>query len=203
MSSVNILGDKELFVSKRAIIRLKKDIKSGEKLEPSDYLQDGYTFRVEKNKDDYNINIMTLDQYAVEENKKLLRQKLKNAQRARSGVFKQQMASLKRSIPDKVYKAYQDLLKVGRFNVSPPDEIIDNVEKYKMQIAMVNGNPGLVSNDIKANNAIKRYFKVLGDFLGIEPVRIKDPTPTTGSITTNVTVDDDTEDEEEPDLVSI
>lgn len=203
MSSVSILGNKELFLSKNAIIRLKKDIKRGEKLEPSDYLQDGYTFRVEKNKDDYTVNIMTLDQYASEENKKLLRQKLKNARLARSGKFKQQMASLKRSIPDKVYKAYQDLLKVGRFRISPPDEIINNVEKHKMQIAMINGNPGIVSNDSKANNAIKKYFKVLGDFLGIEPVRIKDPTPTTESITKQVIEDEDTEDEEEPELVSI
>ena len=202
MSSVNIIGDRTLFLSKRAVIRLKKDIKSNEKLEPSDYMQDGYTFIVEKVKDDYNVNIMTIDQYASEETKKNLRLKLRNAQRSRSGALKQEMVSLKRSIPDKIFKAYQNLLKVGRFRISPPDEIINNVEKFRMQIAMINGNPGLVSNDSKASNAIKRYYKVLGEFLGIQPMTVKDPNPTTIN-KPNVNVDEDTEDEEEPELVSI
>ena len=202
MSSVNIIGDRSLFLSKRAIVRLKKDIKNNVKLEPSDYMQDGYTFRVNKVKDDFEINIMTLDEYAAQENRMLLKQKLRNAQRSRSGALKQEMASLKRSIPDKIFKAYQDLIRVGKFKISPPDEIINNVEKYRMQIAMINGKEGLVCNDTKANNAIRKYFKVLGDFLGIEPVRIKDPTPTTNNVT-KVTEDTDTEDEEEPELVSI
>lgn len=195
MSSVNIIGDRSLFLSKRAITRLKTNIKSNDKIEPSDYIQDGYTFRVNKIKDDFEITIMTLDEYAVQENRKILKQKLRGIQRSRSGIVKKEMASLKRSIPDKIFKAYQELLKVGTFKISPPDEIINNVEKYKMQIAMINGNEGLVSNNGKANNCIKKYYKVLGDFLGIEPVRIKDPNPPTNN------VKEDTDTEEEPELI--
>ena len=195
MSSVNIIGDRSLFLSKRAISRLKTYIKSNDKIEPSDYIQDGYTFRVNKIKDEFEITIMTLDEYAVQENRKILKQKLRSIQRSRSGIVKKEMASLKRSIPEKIFKAYQELLKVGTFKISPPDEIINNVEKYKMQIAMINGNEGLVSNNGKANNCIKKYYKVLGDFLGIEPVRIKDPNPPTNN------VKEDTDTEEEPELI--
>ena len=195
MSSVNIIGDRSLFLSKRAISRLKTNIKSNDKIEPSDYIQDGYTFRVNKIKDEFEITIMTLDEYAVQENRKILKQKLRSIQRSRSGIVKKEMASLKRSIPEKIFKAYQELLKVGTFKISPPDEIINNVEKYKMQIAMINGNEGLVSNNGKANNCIKKYYKVLGDFLGIEPVRIKDPNPPTNN------VKEDTDTEEEPELI--
>lgn len=203
MSSVIIIGDRSLFLSKTAVKRLKKDVKNDVNLEPSDYLQDGYTFRVNKVKDNFEISIMTLDEYASQENKKLLKQKLRFAQRSRSGIRKKEMASLKRSIPDKIFKAYQDLLKVGTFKISPPDEIINNIEKYKMQIAMINGKEGLVSNDPRANTAIKKYFKALGNFLGIEPVRIKDPTPTTNNVTNVIEDTEDTEDEEEPELINI
>jgi hypothetical protein len=201
MSSVNILGNKDIFSSKRAIQRLKTDIKKNSKLEPSDYVKDGYTFLVKKDQQNYRVILMTLDEYALEQNRKNLRIKLNNARKMRNGVaIKQEMASLKRSVPDKIFKAYNDLLKVGKFKISSPDEIINNVEKYKMQIAMINGNPGLVSNDSKANRAIKKYFKVLGDFLGIDPIQVKNPTPTTNNVP--VTEDTDTEDEE-PELVNL
>jgi hypothetical protein len=208
MSSVEILGNRELFSSKTAIKRLKKDIKNESKLEPSDYLIDGYTFRVSKdNKKDtdiknYKVVLMTLDEYASEEKRRQLKQRIKTYQKVRGGAMKREMASLKRSIPDKIFKAYQDLLKVGTFKISPPDEIINNIEKHKMQIAMINGNPGIVSNNSKANSAIKKYFKVLGDFLNIEPVKIKDPTPPTNNVP-SVKEDIDSDTEEEPELVSI
>jgi hypothetical protein len=202
MSSVKIIGDKSLFSSKRAVERLKKDVKNDVKLEPSDYMKDGYTLRVKKVKNDFEVNLMTLDEYAKEENRINLKQKLRNAQRSRSGAMKQEMTSLKRSVPDKIFKAYQDLLKFGIFKIPPPDEIINNIENHKMQISVINGNPGLVSNNGKASNAIKKYYKVLGDFLGIEAVKIKDPTPTTNS-NKPVPEDTDTEDEDEPELVSL
>ena len=47
---------------------------------------------------------MTLDEYAKEENRINLKQKLRNAQRSRSGAMKQEMTSLKRSVPDKILK---------------------------------------------------------------------------------------------------
>ena len=57
MSSVKIIGDKSLFSSKRAIERLKKDVKNDVKLEPSDYMKDGYTLRVKKVKNDFEVNL--------------------------------------------------------------------------------------------------------------------------------------------------
>ena len=68
---------------------------------------------------------------------------------------------------------------------------------------MRSGNP----NDDKANNAIKRYYRILADFLGIEPMDIKVPTqpPEMEPVPNikNEQVNSDTEDEEEPDLIEI
>jgi len=57
-------------------------------------------------------------------------------------------------------------------NIPAPDEVINNVNKYRMQISVVMSKVNKVSDDIRANNMIVHYFTTLGEFLGIEPLKL-------------------------------
>jgi hypothetical protein len=57
-------------------------------------------------------------------------------------------------------------------NIPSPEEVINNVDRYRQQISAVMGLKGLVSNEVRASNAIKNYFNALGEFLGIETTEI-------------------------------
>jgi hypothetical protein len=182
--NVIILGDKEQLLSKNAVVRLKGDIKILEqnKLEPSKYLKDGYGFTFEV-KD--NTTTITIVEKAVLEQSKLLEEKrtalknqLKQARMERHGAsqMKQKLASLKRSVPTKVYNSYVKL--ISRYNLSnipPPDEVINNVDKYRLQISAVLGKVSNLSDDPNVSNAIYGYFSSLGNLLGIEALTIKTP----------------------------
>ena len=54
-------------------------------------------------------------------------------------------------------------------NIPNPKDVINNPEKFQKQISLIMGENGSVSNDNKANNAIKKYFNSLGNFMGVEP----------------------------------
>ena len=50
-------------------------------------------------------------------------------------------------------------MKQGQFgNIPSPKDVIDNPEKFQRQISLIMGEQGAVSNDTKANNAIKKIF---------------------------------------------
>lgn len=211
--SVFITGDKTTFISKGAVKRFKNDIRSSSnpnELDASKYFDPNYTFTCSITDNTYNIEIVHSEKFKQEQRRELLRERLRNSRYSRSGKPKQKLNSLKRSVPDKIFKAYYNLMKTYQFNIPPPDEVINDVEKHRMQISIIAGSYGKVSNDDKANNAIKRYYRILADFLGIEPMDIKVPTqpPAMNSVPNipNVPseqINSDTEDEEEPDLVEI
>lgn len=208
--SVFITGDKTTFISKGAVRRFKNDIKSSSNpndLDPLNYFDPNYTFTSSITDNIYNIEIVHSEKFKQEQRRELLRERLRNSRYSRSGQPKQKLNSLKRSVPDKIFKAYYNLIKTYQFNIPPPDEVINDIEKHRMQISIIAGSHGKVSNDDKANNAIKRYYRILADFLGIEPMDIKVPTqpPAMNSVPNikNEQVNSDTEDEEEPDLIEI
>ena len=59
----------------------------------------------------------------------------------------------------KLFKSYTNLLKQGNFGAIPsPKDVINNPEKFQKQISLIMGENGSVSNDNKANNAIKKIF---------------------------------------------
>ena len=59
-----------------------------------------------------------------------------------------------------------NLMKQGNFgNIPSPKDVINNPEKFEKQISLIMGENGMVSNDGKANNAIKKYFNSLGNFM--------------------------------------
>jgi hypothetical protein len=83
------------------------------------------------------------------------------------------MDSIKRTVPEKIYKSYSHLMKnYGMPNIPAPDDVINNVDKYRTQISTVMGMNLPVSNNNNASNAIKHYFNSLGQFLGIEPMDV-------------------------------
>ena len=81
-------------------------------------------------------------------------------------------------------------------NIPTPLEAIENPEKYRQQISMVMGMKGMVSNEPRANSAIKKYFNELGQFLGIEAIEINMPDNEPFVQTKNIN-NSDTEDEDD------
>ena len=206
--SVFINGDKKLFTSKSAIQRFKNDLKKCDvkniNIEDSKYLQSGYIFKINFKNNIFDATIITIEEHMRNEKKKMLKRKLKNAQYSRSTNVKKDRESLKRSIPDKLFKSYMNLLKQGDFpNIPSPKDVIENPERFQRQISLIMGEDGMVSNENDANNAIKKYFNSLGNFMGIEPskMNINKTQSVQHNIETSINEEYDTEDEEPPQLM--
>lgn len=178
--NVHISGDRSGFLSKNAITRLRNDVKaSSNSIDEKKYLQDGYTITVEVVENNTMVNvikkpIVTVDKSAEKlELRKKVRTLLNESRKERSGEMKKRLESLKRSVPPKIFSSYTNLMsKYKLSNIPAPDEVINNVEKYKIQISAVMGKMGKVSNDPMVSNAVRHYFTTLGDFLGIEPMSV-------------------------------
>ena len=208
-TSVLINSDKDLFLSKNAILRFKNDLKKCDtkniNLEDGKYLKDGYIFDIKFNNNKFNVNIVSQEEYLRNEKRKMLKNKLRKAQYNRSVNVKKERESLRRSIPDKLFKSYMNLMKQGQFGSIPsPKDVIDNPEKFQKQISLIMGEEGAVSNDTKANNAIKKYFNSLGNFMGVEPskMNINKSQSVQQNNNANLVDEVDTEDEDAPELVS-
>jgi hypothetical protein len=204
--SVVINGDRTKFLSKNAINRFKKDIKTVDtkkiNMEDGKYLENGYVFDIKYKDNTFNINIITLEEHTKNEKRKMLKNKIRQSRYNRSGQVKEQMNSLKRSVPDKLFKSYMNLMKQYKFDSVPsPKDVIENPERFKRQISAMMGQLGMVSNDNNANNALKKYFNSLGNFMGIEPMdfNIKQTPP----VQATLDEDADTEDEDMPDVVPV
>jgi len=210
--SVFINGDKDLFLSKGAVNRFKNDLKKCDikniSLEDGKYLKSGYIFDINFNNNDFNANIITLEEHMHNEKRKMLKNKLRKSQYNRSTNVKNERDSLRRSIPEKLFKSYMNLMKQGNFGSIPsPKDVIDNPEKFQKQISLIMGEDGMVSNDGASNNAIKKYFNSIGNFMGIEPSKMNvNKTQSVQQNNNNPTLIEevDTEDEEDvPELVNV
>ena len=215
--NVFIEGDRSLFLSKSAIDRFKTDVKvtKPDMIDNSKYLKEGYSFNITTNETNITAKIVNSEELLKENKRKELKMKLKNAQRCRGGEQYRQLDSLKRTIPDKIFKSYVNLIKnYGVNNIPSPLEVIENPDKFRNQISTVMGTTKPVSNDIRLSNAIKQYFASLGKFLCIEPSNISIESqpemiynvpkqkPQIEKIKTSNDNNDDTEDEDEaPELV--
>jgi hypothetical protein len=218
--NVFIDGDRTLFLSKSAVDRFKKDVKETkpDMIDSNKYLKAGYIFNITTSENNINAKICNEEELKMENKRKELKMKLRTAQRCRSGEQYKQLDSLKRTIPDKIFKSYSNLIKTfGANNIPSPLEVIENPDKFKNQISAVMGTTKPVSNDMNLSNSIKQYFASLGKFLCIEPADVNlqadrsdittfnnQQTPKIQNIEKIKTNDnDDTEDEEEaPALVS-
>jgi hypothetical protein len=220
IEGVFVEGDRSQFVSKSAIDRFKKDItnlfKQNENtyqdlIEHGKYLKEGYRFKVVNTLKHIYATIEEVKKTNVEvtnleEKRRQLREKLNMIKRARSGEAHKHLDSLKRTIPEKIYKSYSHLMKnYGLPNIPAPDDVINNIDKYRTQIASVMGITTQVCNIGGASNAIKHYFNSLGQFLGIEPIDMSTQmAQLQNQVNTHVNTkhDSDTEDEDEaPELI--
>ena len=173
--NVFIEGDRTQFLSKSAVDRFKKDVKETKPdlIDSSKYLKEGYIFNIVQTENNITAKICNQEEVKLENKRQELKNRLKSAQRCRGGEQYKQLDSLKRTVPDKIYKSYLNLIKTyGASNIPSPLEIIENPDKYRDQISRVSGMKGPVSNDIHLSNAIKQYFSSLGKFLCIEPSNI-------------------------------
>lgn len=181
--NVHILGDKTVFLSKNAITRLKNDVKANVNgtFDEKKYLQDGFSLTIKIEEHDTFVSVISKTQLVElekekkkQELKQKLRESLHGSRKVRSGDMKKKLESLKRSVPTKVFDSYSNLLTRYKLeNLPAPDEVINNVEKYKLQISAVMGKIGKVSDDPRVSNAIRHYFTTLGEFLGIEPMSME------------------------------
>lgn len=220
--NVFIEGDCSCFVSKTAIDRFKNDIRGTKSdeidmFDSSKYLKDGYIFNITIKENNINAKICNEEEIKLENKRKELKNRLRGAQRCRGGEQYKQLKSLKRTIPDKIFKSYVNLVKnYGGANIPSPLEVIENPDKFKNQISAVMGTTKPVSNDIKLSNAIKQYFTSLGKFFCIEPtdpnINMSDITtfnrpqdqvqPKVQKIKTNEEDTDDEDEDEVPQLVT-
>lgn len=204
MSVSIIINDKNHFKTKGAINRFKKAVKSNKDINVSDFLEDGFNYQLKKiNNEKIEVEIVTQEEYLKIERRKDLKMKLKNARYSRSTQPKKKIDSLKRSVPDNIFKAYMNIIRKYQFNIPAPDEVINNLEKYKLQVSLLMNTNQKVSNDTTANNLVKRYFKLLGEFCGVEPMNIPTQLPEvkeTDELKHVINTGDgnETEEEEEP-----
>jgi hypothetical protein len=214
--SVNVLieGDRNLFISKAAVDRFKKEVRTTkpDMIDVKKYLKEGYTFAFDKNAQEGTVSakIITIQEEAelnradmLAEKRKNLRSRLRNAQTARSQTPKQKLASLKRSVPEKLFNSYFNLISKYQLpGIPAPDEVINNVDKYRTQIATIMGTMGSVSDNNVVSNEIKHYFNTLGEYLSIEPMNVTQHQEPMISSSPTPVYNSDTEDEDEaPQLV--
>lgn len=203
MSSVFIIGDKSVIKSKNALKKIKEKVKNEKEIDPSNYLNEGYSFHIKKNKNkekifDYYIEIMTIKEKNKLDKRLELKNRIKHMKDNRSLLMTEKINSMKRSVPKNIFNKYMNLMKKYKLNLPSPDEILQNPDKFKEQISMIAGTMNKVSNDGNANNDIKGYFKSLADLLNIEPMSINiKPEDNLKQLSNN----SDTEDEDEYEIV--
>ena len=171
--SVYIEGDRSLFISKTAVDRFKKDVKEKkpDMLNFQSYLKEGYSFKITTNDSVITATIISTKEEQLEEKRKLLRQRLNRSKNIiMKNEEKEKLESLKRVLPDKLFKTYKDLVtKFQMPNIPSPTDMIKYPDRYRQQISTIMSTLNKVSDDNVANNAIKKYFNAMGNFLGIDP----------------------------------
>ncbi len=215
--NVFIEGDRSSFVSKTAVDRFKNEVRaSSDKLDLIDnskYLKEGFVFNITIKENTITAKICNEEELKLENKRKELKNRLRGAQRCRGGEQYKQLESLKRTVPDKIFKSYVNIIKnYGGANIPSPLDVIENPDKFRTQISTIMGTSKPVSNDMKLSNNIKQYFTSLGKFLCIEPANVNlesdnaDITtfnrPTTQKVEKIKTNQDDTDSEDDaPELV--
>jgi len=161
MSSVIITGYRSAFLTKNAVNRFKKDVREMSKyndIEHNKYLSPEYRFIVNKNKDTINVNIVTQQEFNKLQLRKNLRNRLRRDTKMRSSQMKEELNSIKRTVPKKLFNSFRSVANNG---VPNPADVINNPDRYKQQISMM-------MSDMNKNPAMRKYFTELGNYMGIE-----------------------------------
>jgi hypothetical protein len=198
--SVIINGDKTLFLSKRAIERIKKDAKTKNlnDLDSSNYLQEGFKLEFTNNENEIKVNIVKTEDKLKQEKRDMLKQKLRGKYTKSKNFI-----SSKVDIPKPILKAYNDLYKVTRNNAIPsPDIILQDSDKYKEQISFMMNSKFNINKNNKVNQLVRNYYRELGNHLNItatefDPEYLRQINNSTNNNSQNTIEDLDTEDEDD------
>jgi hypothetical protein len=169
---VHIQGDKEAFVSKNAIERLKKDMREGIPNEASSYLLEGWDYQiVDDNDNECRISIIKINLENKGKGKKVnnpvenkLKNKLRslkeNRQSEKVTIHQMQKKRGDVEIPTEISETYAKLKKSGNPVLSPLDAL-ENAEDLKKTIEMLNGVPS--SNPFaEYYRSLKRWLEEIG-----------------------------------------
>ena len=192
MVNVYITGDKDKFLSKNAIGRLKKKIKQVDDLlliSNNEFLKEGYSLNLKKESDGVHVEIKeeehlwgnmgaeTTEQIEKreaiseankkEENKKRLREKLRAARARRSGQNYREMKTIQKNVPKTIFEKYNWIKNTNsEFPITKPNELLDEPEKHKQQIEFFASGFIKISGNNKFDNIVVNYYREISDKVG-------------------------------------
>ena len=166
---VYISGRKDKFKSKTAIKRFKnklKDTNGSLNLDNKSFFVDGYTYKINRDENKLLIEIIETKNEINNnnENRKKLKEKLRNLRRNRNGEYMREALEMKKNIPNSVLKSFANLNKNFDVPIPKPNEIMSNPEKYIDMIKSYSNNKNLSDNP-QLNSRLNKYFKSLEDML--------------------------------------
>lgn len=179
LMNVYIEGDKNGFNSKIAVTKFKDLVKSSNEINIEElskrFIKTDYNLEL-LSKDNSNIKFkISLKESVpvqltqpVNENKQvvdtskreLLRNKIRNMSQNRSNSDFRKVKNHD-FVPDNIMKEYLKLKQVSPVPIPEPWTVIENPEEYRMMIGM------LLSNNMVHNNPLIKYFKLLGERIGV------------------------------------
>ena len=179
--SVIIEGDKSNFITKGAIDRFKKDLRSDntENLMMNDYFKDNWTYElIIKTETECRVKLINKSDYmkVVKDNnvdkRKQLKQKLSEIKKNRVSKGHLKMG-FKDSVPKEILDAYIATKSSGiKVPIPDPSEILAKPEEYKQQIQMAIQSFGSLGQN---NNPYVNYFRVLAKHFNL-PTTFQPPT---------------------------
>jgi len=183
--SIIIEGDKNLFSTKAAFDRLKRDLREDnkKKLSVNDYFKQGVSYDIISNSDtEMKIQLVNIEKPSIIDNnpildseskKKMLREKLKTMRQNKLS-FSQITLNLKNKVPSDVLEVYIQLKKVHlKIPIPQPDVVLSKPDEFKPIIYSMIQSFGMFKGK---NNLIVNYYRLLAKHLGL-PTYFVPPNP--------------------------
>lgn len=165
MASVSVIinGDRDIFLTKKAVERLKTDAKTGQLKNASSYLKEGWTYSIDNSKmNEIHVNLL-LDMFKKEsmshdEKHLKLSEKLKQMKQRRSSKTNHNLYA-KQNVPENIYDAYTDACKkMPRVPFMNPVDVLRHPEKYQNDIK------NIVESSTHLDNEYTTYYKALNSY---------------------------------------
>lgn len=160
-------GTKEAFLSKNAVDKFKTYVKTNfnnlnmEELH-NKYIKKEYRLDLTTNTDEQAVfKVIDLVENQKEENKKMLRAKLKLLT-GRANVYNNRANS---DIPDEILREYTKLKSMSKVPIPEPSEIFAKPDEFKPMIKLVLKNSMI--NKLGSKHPYVRYFTLLAQHLNI------------------------------------
>lgn len=176
--SVFIEGELDGFRSANAkqkfknLVRTKVNEQSDLSSLGDQYIKEGYQMTFvsnENNKVKFNLTKKEVSKQTtndLDSKRQLLRAKLNMMRNNRTNV-EYHKAKKDENVTSDILDAYMNAKKVCKIPIPEPREILSKPDEHKQLIQMVLSNPVFSNN---SNHPYIKYFKLLGEKLGVEPV---------------------------------